>query len=206
MGVIEKAVLEGLTDRRLIITEDARDESHDRIGKHKRPKHSIGQDVVADRDLIVDQVVSHSLIDSLVMAAEQNQMPSLGVLPHNRLRKPPPLWGEEDHSALRSPQFGQSFGNRFDLHDHAWASPIGGIIDRPVAVMRPATKVHRLQLDEPCLLGATENAFFENPLGDGGEWGQDLNLNHATSQSSDERRLVIKLHRAVVLFIQFPVL
>ena len=178
MRVVEQSGLEGLGDRRLVVSQDSGNQAHDGVGQHQRPQDAVGQDVVADRDLVVDKVIGHALVDTLVMPAEEDEMLRLGILADDRLLERPSLRGEEDHLGLRAAEFGQRLGDRFDLHHHAGAAAVGGVVDRAMAVMGPAPEVDSFQLHQTGLLGAAKDTLPEDALGDGGDGCQNLDLDH----------------------------
>jgi len=139
MGVIKQAGLKGLGHSRLVITQDSWEKAHDCIGECERPEHTVGEDVVSDRDLIVNKMVGHTLINPLIVPAEKNQMLRLGVLVDDLLSKWSSLRGKENNLGLRPAKFCQCRSNWLDLHNHAWPSPVGGIIDRTVPVVGPTS-------------------------------------------------------------------
>ena len=63
-----------LRHRRLLVTQHAGHKPDDRVGQHQGRQHAVGQDVVSDGDFLVDEVIGHSLVDPLVVTAEQDQM------------------------------------------------------------------------------------------------------------------------------------
>lgn len=182
MGMVEQARLEGFGDGRPIVTQHAGNESHDRVGQHKGPQHAVGEDVVADRDLIVHEMVGHTLVDPLVMTAKQDQVFRLRILADDRLFQGSPLGREEDHLGPGSAEFGQRGGDRFDLHHHAGTAAVRGVVDRAVAVMGPSAQIDGLESHQPGLLGTAKDTLAEDALGDGGYGGQDLDLEHFENQ------------------------
>ena len=58
---------------RLLAAERARQPPHDGIDEHDRGQLAAGEDVVADADLVVDEVLADALVDALVVAAEEDQ-------------------------------------------------------------------------------------------------------------------------------------
>jgi len=108
-----------------------------------------------------------------------------GILANNRLLELPSLRRQEDDLGFGAAEFGERLGDRFDFHDHARTTPVGCIIDGAVAVMRPAAEVDCLQPHKTCLVGATKDAFLEDPFGDGGDGGEDLDLKHGNDMMGE---------------------
>ena len=145
--MIKQSGLKRLGDRRLVIPEHTGNQPDDGVGQHQGAQHAVGQDIVTDRDLVIDEVVGHALVDALIVAAEEDEMLRLGILPGDGLPELPSLGREEDHLGPGTAEFGECRRDRLDLHDHAGASAVGCVVHRAVAVVRPAAEIHRLQLD-----------------------------------------------------------
>ena len=74
MRVVQQALREGVLLGGLIIAEDAREKADDGIGDHQRMEDATGEDIISDRDLIINKVVAYTLIDALVVSTEKNEI------------------------------------------------------------------------------------------------------------------------------------
>src|SRR5688500_4739350 len=74
LGVLEESPRERVVLRRRRVAEDARQEARHRVGHHEGGGLAARQHVVADRELLVHQVLAHPLVHPLVAAADEHQM------------------------------------------------------------------------------------------------------------------------------------
>src|ERR1700746_1394342 len=70
------------------LAEDARDPPSYRVDNHCRRGSTIGYHVVTDGELIVYQMLTNSMIDSLVVTTNQNKMFLPAQFPSNLLSEP----------------------------------------------------------------------------------------------------------------------
>ena len=59
---------------RLFVAEDTRQQTNNRIDENHRGNRAIRQHIIADRNLRIDQMLDHAVIDSFVMPADDDQM------------------------------------------------------------------------------------------------------------------------------------
>ena len=85
MRVLEQSVGERLVVGRGRVAEHAGHEAADRLDDQEGPDLAAGQHHVADRDLVVDQVLAHPLVDALVASAEQREPARVDELVGHRL-------------------------------------------------------------------------------------------------------------------------
>ncbi len=56
------------------MTQNTRQQAHHRIDEHSRGNGAVRQDIIANRDFRVDQVLVNAMIDSFIMAANDDQV------------------------------------------------------------------------------------------------------------------------------------
>ncbi len=176
VGVVEETVGKGILLRGLVIAEHAGQEAHHGIGDNQRGKHAAGEDVVADGNLVIDQVVRHALVDALVVAAEQNEVAFAREVAGHGIREFAALRGHEDDFRVRRAEGGEGFVDGFDFHDHARSAAIGGIVHCAVGVAGPLAQVHRFEAGDAFFARAFENAGLEHGAADVREDGEDLDF------------------------------
>ena len=74
LGELEEAGGVAVVGGALVVAEDAGEEAGDGIDDDGGGEGAVGEDVVADGKLAVDEVVDDALIDAFVMAAEEDEV------------------------------------------------------------------------------------------------------------------------------------
>ena len=74
MGRLKEAFAERFLPGGSIIAQDAGKETGARVREDGGGESSVGQDIIADRDLAIDQAVDHAVIDALVVTTENDQL------------------------------------------------------------------------------------------------------------------------------------
>ena len=161
---------------RLLVAKDAGDEPHDGIRNDQCGQHPAGENIVADGNFVIDEVIRHALVDAFIVAAEKNEVGFLGEFAGDGVGKFAPLRCEEDHFGCGGPDFSKREVDGLDLHDHSWSAAVGCVIHRAVAVFGPFAEVHRFERGEVFFLCPLENALRKNASADIGEDGEDLNF------------------------------
>src|SRR5262249_24125110 len=84
--------------------ERSRQEADDRVGYHQPGQLAPRQHVVADRDRLVGQSLTHALVHALVASGEEDQVRHRCQLTGHHLREGAPSRIHQYHARLRSPQ------------------------------------------------------------------------------------------------------
>ena len=56
------------------MAQNARQQTRHSIDQHHRGNRAIGQDIIADRDFRVGQMLDHAVINAFIMPADDDQM------------------------------------------------------------------------------------------------------------------------------------
>ena len=110
------------------------------IHDHQRRQVAVGEDVVADAEFVIREVLSHPFVVSLIAAADQDQSGQSGQFPGNSLGKRATGRPREDDPQVGTafrPEGFDGFKERFRLQDHSGSAAVGSVVHRPVTVMRP---------------------------------------------------------------------
>ena len=73
-GAIEQRILERIAQRRFPVMQDTRNQPHDSIDDEESRKLASGKHVIADRDFLCDQSLSHPLIDAFVVSTKKEEI------------------------------------------------------------------------------------------------------------------------------------
>ena len=101
LGIFQQAVRKGFLLWALGAPENAGDEAGQAIYQNDRSRFSAGEDIVADADLFVNAGIQRPLVNSLLMAAEQNQFLLFRQLSGKRRRQLLPAGTEIDPAGMR---------------------------------------------------------------------------------------------------------
>jgi hypothetical protein len=71
---LEEASAKAIVRRGLLVAECARQQTNNCINQNNCGDRAVGQHIVANRNLEIDQMFDHAVIDSFVMAAENDEM------------------------------------------------------------------------------------------------------------------------------------
>ena len=178
MATVEQAVAEGVLLRGVTVTQGTVEQPADGIDDDAGGQFTAGQDVVADRQFLVDLGLQQALVDRLVAAADQDQARQGGKAAHARLLQARALRTEVDHPCrLRR---GGTCGGEcrtqwLDGHDHAGAAAIGPVVDGAVRIGGVITRVPALELEQAALAGTANDAVAGAGIHGLGEKTQDIN-------------------------------
>ena len=137
MGSFEQAAgkFEALIFRGALVAEDAGEEAHDGVGEDDGGDGAVAEDVVADRDFIVDEGFGDPVVDAFVVAAEDDKVAGAGcVILGDALLELPALGGHEDDLRIISAQVADGGKDRFRFHHHALATTVGDVVGAAVFV------------------------------------------------------------------------
>ena len=136
LRVLEQPVGEGLVVGRRVVAHDAGHEPGDRLEHDHRGHLAAGQHVVADRQLAVDEVVAHPLVDALVAAAQQREpvraRPARGPRAWSNRA---PAGAEQEQRPRRLDRLDRG-EHRLGHQHHAGAAAERRVVDRAVRVGR----------------------------------------------------------------------
>jgi len=144
LRTIEQPVCERVLRSRKAVTEHPRQLPYHRIDQHHRREFAARDDVVADRDLVVDGAANQTLVDTLVAPAQKDEPRFLCEGGYLRVIHRRPLRREVNH--FRSPLL-RRFRRRdralqrLGEHHHAGPAAVRPIIDRAVIVRREITRI-----------------------------------------------------------------
>ncbi|MEI9895718.1 MAG: hypothetical protein WDN28_18000 [Chthoniobacter sp.] len=81
-GPLDQPAGEAIIRRAVFIAEHPRQQPHYRIGEDRRGNRAIGQNVIANGNLLIHEMIDHPLVDPFVVPAEQDEMrPRPGRIP-----------------------------------------------------------------------------------------------------------------------------
>src|SRR5579859_5133615 len=165
---------------RVRVSDDAGDQAPDRIDQQHRRDLAAAQHVVADRDLVRGKTRAHTVVDALVAAADDDQTGlSCELLRQSLVQPPAPRLEEHDGAGVVEHDALDSLEHRLRLHHHAGTAPERDVVYLAVAVVREVAEVVRLQLDDPALDGAPDNALPEDRPEHVGKDGDDVESHSA---------------------------
>ena len=140
----------------------------DGLDHHHRRGLAAGQHVVAHRQLAVDQVLAHPVVDALVAPAEQGEPLRAGQLARQGLVEPAARRAEE---VERSHGLGglDAGEDRLGPQDHPGAASEGGVVDGAVDVGGVVPQVVAAQVQPAGLTGPAEEALLAEDIHDARE-------------------------------------
>lgn len=179
MRILQQLAGKGFILRRLRITQHARQQAHHRIRHHQRGQRPVGQHIVTNGNLLIDQMVRHPLIHPLVVAGNKNQMPLRRQPPRRCLVEACSRGGHQHHPRIRTTQRLQRQAHRFDLQHHPRAATVRWLIRHPMFPRRPIPQVAHTDLRRALLPRNTQHAFAENSVAHRRKQSQDVDF-HAS--------------------------
>src|SRR4029077_11745540 len=158
--VFEEMLVERFVFRRFVGPQHPADQPADRIDDYHRGELAAGQHVVANRDLLIDQVRGDPLIDALIPSTDQIDVIVAGKLAYQPLVEQFALRRQQDHRPFAAAR-AYRFEDRLRLQHHPRAAAIGDSCDLPVAVVRVVAEVMDAQRDQPARESASSDAGAE---------------------------------------------
>jgi len=73
-GASQQTGAERIVGRRFFVTEHARQQSDDCIDKNYSCNRAVGEDIITDRYLKIDKMFDDTVINSLVVSADDNEV------------------------------------------------------------------------------------------------------------------------------------
>ena len=99
LGEFEEAGGVAVVGGALVVAEDAGEEAGDGVDDDGGGEGAVGEDVVADGKLAVDEVVDDALIDAFIVTAEEDEMRHLRQLFGDALGEGTAGGGEEENES-----------------------------------------------------------------------------------------------------------
>src|SRR5216683_482057 len=171
--VLEKVLVEGFVFWRFFGPQHPGDQPTDGVDHDHGGKFASRQHVVADGDLLVDQVRRDPLIDALIASADQVEVIVAGKLAYQPLVEQFALRREQDHWPFAGAR-PHRFEDRLRLQHHPGTAAIGDIVDLPVAVVGVFAQVMDAQGYEPGGEPPSSHAAVQRTREHLGKEGQDL--------------------------------
>src|SRR5690606_1525237 len=185
LRILEKSTLKALGIRRFLDAEHARHQARARVDHHERRQFSPGEHEVAQGKLLVYKM-THPLVHSFVAPADEYEAPGRGVLPGHGLVEAAPGGVEEDDAGARQGGAGvlDRLHQRLDLHHHAGAAAVGGVVGDAMLVVGVLPQVAHPYLDQAAVDGLAEDALLQGALHEARKEGDDLEDHPITSGGS----------------------
>ena len=178
LRAFEEALRERVLSGGIFVAEDAWNEAGHGIDEYGGGDCAIGQNVIANGDLFVNEMVDDSLIDAFIMAAQQDEVASRGGEAGGYGVAETATGGGEIEDARWGGDFGfdglDGSEDGFAFHDHPLAAAVRGIVGGGVFVRGPVAQVVDADIQQAFFAGALEHALAEGAFADGGEESQDV--------------------------------
>src|SRR5215467_12530166 len=97
-------------------------------------------------------MLTNSMINSFVMAANKNEMLFAAQFPSNLLSEPSAARGHQNHMRLLGPDGFHSGEDWFRFHDHAWTAPIRRFVCYMMFVGCPVPYIQAPNLNQEVFL------------------------------------------------------
>src|ERR1017187_3611824 len=119
LRILEQPLAERIYLGAFRVAQHTRQQPSHRVNYHHHRQRPICQHVIADRQLVLRQPLTHPLVKTFVVAGDQQQMRQPCQLSGDSLAKWPARWREQDHSRALARQTFHCFKDRFRLQQHA---------------------------------------------------------------------------------------
>ena len=172
------------------MAKSTRQQARDRINENDCSDRAVRQHIIANRNLKIDQMLNHAVIDSFVMATDNDKMRFSRELNGHLLIKTSPRRRREDNFRLDVGRWMLSVGrflrcnaqilhcckNRLRLHHHPLPSAKWRIINEMMFVCRPIAQIMNAQTDNSLLLRAFHDALAQRRATDFRKKRDDVDL------------------------------
>ncbi len=172
MGLFEEAVAEALGLNGCGVADHTVEQSCHPFDDGKSCHLATEQYVVADGDLLVDEVLCDSFIDTFVASANDRDLVEHRPPVERRLIQRAATGGEQDPVCVR--QRVERRGERFDHHHHACTAAERGIVDLPVDPFALLPKIVEHHVECAFLPGFADQARVEGRSEELGEDRDDV--------------------------------
>src|SRR3990170_3427127 len=162
LRVLEEPVGEGFLGRRGIVDRTGQQPDHG-IDHDQGRELAPGQDIVADRELEIDEI-ANPLVDALIAGTHEDEVLTKGQVRGTRLPERLARRIEEDGRRVRAPEGVERRRHRLRAQDHARSPPVRCVIDAAVAPQAPLAEVVDADVCQALLADAAGNARGQRPL------------------------------------------
>ena len=172
----EQTGAETIVRRGLFMTKHAGQQAYHCIHQYNRSDRAIREYVVTDGDLCVNEVFNYTMIDPLIMTADDDQMFLLCEFRRETLCETLSLRCHQDHETFFCPQRFHRREDRFRFHHHPLPSAEGRIIDDAMFVGCPIAQIVNVEIDNLIFLGSLHHALAERRAADFRKQSQDVDF------------------------------
>ena len=171
---LEQPRCERLPLRRARAAEHARQQPRHRVGDDQGGQLAPREDVVADRQPLVGDDLTHALVHALVTAGDEDQVRLLRQLAGDRLRERAAARVHEDHPRALAAQRLHRRRDRLGLEHHP-AAPAELIVVGDAMLARcVVSEIDHADVNESARPGAAEHRRTERRLDHAGEQRHDI--------------------------------
>ena len=185
LSVLEEPVREGLVTSAHLVAKGTGKKPHDRVDDHKGRQLPAREHIVPKGEHVIGKGVG-ALVHPLIARADE-QEPLLLRQPCGNLLVKALAAGREEHDVRRNlPPRGKVAYRLEDggwLHEHALSPSEGGVVNRPMPVVGPVSKVMGLEREDALGLRAPHDRGVQVGREDAGEDREGLD-DHSTSSPS----------------------
>ena len=171
---LQQSAGKAVVGRAVFVAEHAGDQPHHSIRDDRSGERAVGEDVIADADFLIDEVVDDALIDAFVMTAEENEMRKARVFLGDLLGERAAAGRHENHAGIRGAEFLDRGEKWLALHHHSLAPAVRRVVGCAVFVIRPLSQIMHAEIDKAALLRLADHARAERRGGDFGKDREDV--------------------------------
>ena len=168
LRILQKPVPVALVREADLVTENARNQTADRIGNAHRRQLAAGQDKVADGDLLIHAFVDEALVDALIVTADEDDVfIAVTELARLFLIENASAGGEKNGVYRRADLVADgapAVEQRVTLHDGAAAAPVGIVVHLILTVCGVVADLVAVYLDQALFLRAAEDALLHHRI------------------------------------------
>ena len=163
LRTLEESLGVGLVLERLALDDAGYKPGH-RVDHDHRRELSAGEHEVADRELFVNVLLDHPLVDPFIVPAHDHEVRHGGESPRRGVIEERSLRAHERHVAGLAARGADRARQRLRLQDHAGAAPVRRVVDDAVTVGGPLTDVVDDELDLSSRSRPRDDALGEGAL------------------------------------------
>ena len=160
-GFEEIRVAEGLGLGGGVVSQGTGKQADDGITEDGGCEGAVGEDVIADGNFFVDQCLDDAVVDTFIVATEEDEVGMAGEAGGGGLIVTMALWGEKNDAGIRTAQRLDRGKERFGAQQHAGPSAKGGGIDAAVFVLRPIAELVDAHIGDPGVARAADDGIIE---------------------------------------------
>src|SRR5581483_4965702 len=160
VGVLEQALAKGLVLGRLLVAHHARDQSGHGLDDHEGGRLTTGEHVIADRQLVVHEVLAHAFVHALIAPAQQREPVAGRQRRRHGLIEPAPARTEQEERTLRIDGLHRR-EDRLGREHHPGAAAERRVVHRAVAVGRVIAQIMNANVEDATFPRLAEQAARE---------------------------------------------